>query len=135
MIYQGGIMSIKLIKKDVKEGKGKDSIVIGWVDIPQIMDCVNIDTLNKDIFNLMENHLSIEDLISSINYGLCVRYRSPLHRPESKINKKVNSAVIDVINSLIDDGQELPIILMAGKKHFTEVELTEMYNKRIARVA
>lgn len=127
-------MSIIVEKKDVKEGRGKEASIIGYVDVPQIVKCLSLKELLADVEELETGHLEIQELITSINNGLAIRYRSPLHRPESKVVKKVNNAVAETIYNLIDDEQSLDVILIAGKKHFTPEELTKMYEERIAKV-
>lgn len=90
---------------EVKQGKGKDAVVMGTVATPQIAlsDLMTIQSLLDDISEL-NKEMTANEIASRLNYGIAVAYRSNLHRPESKTKLAMKNQSLTIAKSLINMG-------------------------------
>lgn len=96
-------MPIEKVMLRVSQGRGKDSTVIGEVEAYQLQ-ADDIKELTESISEMADSILDIDAMIKAFNSGLAVHYRSPLHRPESKINKKLEAQALDFTRRMISAG-------------------------------
>lgn len=127
-LWWGEIMPAVMKQLPVREGRGKDAPIIGYVQAPQLQEIKTIDEMIAGLRIIIPANMSLDDALIAINNGFAIKSRQSLHNPESKVAKKVNSAVLEIVMGMIKEGHDLATILMAGKKYFTEEELTKLYN-------
>lgn len=102
-------MSIKHIKLEVFQGKGINQKSLGIVDGIEL-SAKTEDELIEEIKELTENK-TVDHIVSALNYGLAVKARSHLHRPENKLDNLKKSVVLSLSTSTDKSTTEIAKII------------------------